>query len=284
MSTSEAIASMSAPQISSAAVERATAGEHGQACEEILLGRREQVVAPGDRGAQRPLPLGGRAGAAGEQWQSLLEPLEQHRRRERLDARGSQLDRERQTVEAPADLGDLAVRGKVGADGEGTLDEEIDRFPLSQRIDGDLPLTLHVQWLTARDERRQVGTGADCVGDARGCFDEMLEVVQYEQQSLVADRRGERVLRSERLSCGRLDECGIGDRSEWDPPDATVVVVGDRGGCLQREPRLAASAGARQRDEPHVAAAAEALRSPRSRARARGTASPEPAGSSRAAS
>ena len=212
-------------------------------------------MAPGDRRAQRPLPLRCRARAAGEQRQPLLESFEQHRRRESLHARSSQLDRERQAVEAPADLGDLAVCGKVGIDGQGTLHEEIDCFPLSQRIDGDLPLAVDVQRLAARDEHRQVRTGSDRLCDAGGCLEQMLEVVQHEQQALVADRCRERVLRPERLSGGRLDECGIGERSERDPPHPAVVVVRGRCGSLQREPRLAAATGPGQRHQPDVGAA-----------------------------
>ena len=265
-------------------LQRATAGEHGQAGEEVLLCRRQEVVAPGDRRAQRPLPLRCRARAAGKQRQPLLESFEQDRRRESLHARSSQFDRERQAVEAPADLGDLAVCGKVGTDGQGTLHEEIDRFPLSQRIDGDLPLAVDVQRLAARDEHRQVRTGSDRLCDPGGCVEQMLEVVQHEQQALVADRCRERVLRPERLSGGRLDECGIGERGERDPPHAAVVVVGGRGGSLQREPRLAAATRARSASPAGRRAGAAAPRSGRSPARGRGTASPEPAGSSRAAS
>ena len=228
-------------------LERAAAGEHGEAREQVLLGRREQVVAPRDRRAQRPLPLGRRPRAAGEQGQPLLEPFEQGRRREHLHARGSQLDRERQAVEAPADLGDLAVRGEVGATASGPLHEQLHRFPLAQRVDRDLPLAVDVQRLAARHEHGQTRTRADRLGDAGGRVEQMLEVVEHEQQALVAHRRRQRVLRAERLSGGGLDERGIGERGERHPPDPAVVVVGGRRGRLQREPRLAAPARAGQR-------------------------------------
>ena len=61
-------------------LERAAAGEDGQAGEELLLGLVEQVVAPGDRRPQRLLALRGVARAAGQQRQPVLEPLEQLRR------------------------------------------------------------------------------------------------------------------------------------------------------------------------------------------------------------
>ena len=82
----------------------------------------------------------------------------------------------------------------------------------------------------------------------------MLEVVQQEQQTVVADRCRKRVLRPERLSGGGQDECGISERGERDPPDAAVVVVRSRGRSLQREPRLAAATRTGQRHQPDVRA------------------------------
>ncbi len=168
-------------------LERAAAGEDGQPGEDVLLARRQQVMAPGDRRAQRALPLRRRARAPREQRQPLFESLEQDGRRESLHTSSGEFDRERQAIEAPADLGDLAVRDKVGADSQGTLHEEFDRFSLWQRIDGDLPLAVDVQRLAARDEHRQVRTGSDRLCDPGGRVEQMLEVVQHEQQALVAD-------------------------------------------------------------------------------------------------
>ena len=252
MSTSEAIASTSAPQICSAASSvqppANTARRANRSCSAgVSRSWLQAIVARSVRcrsGAEREPPASRR--------QPLLEPFEQDRRRERLHARSRQLDRERQAVEPPADLDDLAVRGEVGADGGGTLHEEIDRFPLPQRVDGDLPLAVDVQRLAARDEHRQMRTGADRLGDAGGRVEQMLEVVQHEQQPLVAHRCRQRVLRAERLSGGGLDECGIGERGERHPPDPAVVVVRGRGGGLQREPRLAAPTRAGQRHQPDV--------------------------------
>ena len=188
MSTSEVIASTSAPQISSAASSvqppAKTASRAKRSCS-----RRQQVVAPGDRRAQRPLPLRRRPRSAGEQGQPLLEPFEQDRRRERLDAGGRELDRERQAVEAPADLGHLAVRREVGATARRRCTKSSIASALAQRVDGDLPLAVDVQRLAARHEHRQPRAGADRLGEAGGCVEQMLEVVEHEQQALVADRR-----------------------------------------------------------------------------------------------
>src|SRR5579862_303624 len=98
-------------------------------------------MAPQDRRAYRPLPFGRRPRATGQDGETLLEPLEQERELEHLHTGCSQLDRERQTIEAPADLDNLTVRGEIGANGGRPLQEERHRLSLAQRIDGELPLT-----------------------------------------------------------------------------------------------------------------------------------------------
>ena len=121
MSTSDATASMSAPQTSSAASSVQPPPKTARLSEQLLLAPVEQVVTPRDRRAQRPLAFGRRSRAAGEQRQPLVEPREQRRRRECLDAGCGKFDRERQAVEPSADLRDLAVRRDVGMDRGGAL-------------------------------------------------------------------------------------------------------------------------------------------------------------------
>ena len=80
-------------------LEGAAAGEHREPHEQALLVRLEQVVAPVDRRAERALALGCVARAALEQLQTVVEPLQQSRRRQDADPRGGELDRKRQPVE-----------------------------------------------------------------------------------------------------------------------------------------------------------------------------------------
>src|SRR4051812_14743431 len=54
--------------------EAAAARKHPQSCEEHLLQRIEEVVAPGDGGAQSLLPCGEIPRAAGEDGQPVVEP------------------------------------------------------------------------------------------------------------------------------------------------------------------------------------------------------------------
>ncbi len=129
----------SPPQTASAAGSVQPPCEDGEAREERLLVGAEQVVAPVDRRAERLLARGQVAWAAGEEVEALLEPGEQRLRREQLRAGGGELDREREAVEADADLGDrgrVRVRhGEVGLDGAGAFDEERDRLVLRERRD-----------------------------------------------------------------------------------------------------------------------------------------------------
>ena len=83
------------------------ADENGETCEERLLVHRQEVVAPSDRGAQRPMALGNIRTRLGLQ---KLEPAgrgdQDLARREQLDACRRELECERQSVEAHAECGD----------------------------------------------------------------------------------------------------------------------------------------------------------------------------------
>ena len=81
---------------------------------DALLVEIEQAEAPVDRGAKRSMALRRVARAAGQDRKPLLQPLEQLRRRKQLHARGRELDRERQVVEARADLRDDGASRRSG--------------------------------------------------------------------------------------------------------------------------------------------------------------------------
>src|SRR5439155_22163756 len=93
---------------------RTAAGEDRETIQELLLTRLEQVVAPGDGGPQRPLPLGCVPRPTREERQPLLQASEQSIGGQYVHARRRQLDRKRQSVEAAADFGHGAVRREVG--------------------------------------------------------------------------------------------------------------------------------------------------------------------------
>ena len=174
-------------------LERAAAGEDGEARGRALLLLGEQVVAPVDRRPQRLLARVGVA-AALEEVEPLREALEDLPRRERLRARGGELDRERQVVEARAELGDLVARLEPGA-----LAEERDGLGRGERRHRVLDLALDAQELAAGDEQRQVGAGAEQRRELGRRLDHLLEVVEQEEQLALADVLGEAVLGAERL-------------------------------------------------------------------------------------
>jgi hypothetical protein len=143
-----------------------------------LLLLREQVVAPGDRRPQRLLSLGRVSGPARENWEPLLQASEQGIGRQDLDARRSQLDGERQAVEAAADLGHGPVGRKIGADGPCALVEERHRVVLGQWRDRILLLQGQVERLATGGDELEVARGSGQLGKARRAVEHLFDVVQ----------------------------------------------------------------------------------------------------------
>ena len=81
-------------------VERRTPGADRQPGEQRPLGLVEQVVAPGDRGPQRPLPVGGTSASGPRRSSARSSRRSSDRRRQRAHPGGDQLDRQRQPLQA----------------------------------------------------------------------------------------------------------------------------------------------------------------------------------------
>ena len=79
-------------------VDRRSAGEDGERCEQLTLGLVEQIVRPGDRGTKRLLARIGIA-AALQPVEATAEPRQDLGRCEKAGPRGRELDRERKVVE-----------------------------------------------------------------------------------------------------------------------------------------------------------------------------------------
>ena len=140
--------------------ERRAAAVDGKLLEQRLLVPVQEVVAPFhellQRGAAR---VGGRAvaqecGAALEDGDELREP-------EHVHPRGGELDRERQPVHPPGDLGrerdSLGVRLEPGPCRPRTLEEELDGRR-AERCDGKPHLARDVERLAARRQDPHPGT------------------------------------------------------------------------------------------------------------------------------
>jgi hypothetical protein len=157
-------------------------------------------MTPIDGSPQGLLTREGRATAARQESEAIIQPLHQLLDGDRPDLGGRQLDRERDAVQVPADLldgrGILLGQGKAGEGGGRPLYEECHRLCLSQLLNrhsltivpcrgqgerghaiGDL--ARQSQWLTARGQHVHPGTASQediAQGGAR--LDQVLAVVQ----------------------------------------------------------------------------------------------------------
>ena len=181
--------------------QREPADEDGKAREELLLLRLEEVVAPLDCPAERPLPLG-EAGARcrPQKIEPRAETLEHGAGGKEIAACRGELERQRQTVEPNAELAHrLGVRLgelEVGPGGPGAVDEQPDRLdpaqlrkretlrPIRQlqrrhRID---PFLRHPERGAARDEQLHAGCAGQQLSQERGSVEHVLEVVEQQQR------------------------------------------------------------------------------------------------------
>ena len=140
---------------------------------------------------------------------------------------------------------------------------------------GKRGLAADVQRLAARREDLRLDPRLQEFGRELGArLQQMLAVVEHDQHATVLDEprqglgdRSPGLLLYAYDGSHRLgDEPWIGQRRELDQPDSVRVLVHHAGGDLQRQPRFADAAGARQRDEPGLRQELRDLR----RARARG--------------
>ena len=229
--------------------EREAAGEDGEAGEQLLRLLREQVVAPLDRRAERPLAFRRVARAAGEQRQRALQAREQRLRREQLRPRGGELQRERQTVEPPADRIHRRVRLERAADRAGSFDEERHRLVRRERVERILALAREAQRRAARDEDAELARRGEQRGESLGGGEQVLEVVEREQQPLAAQVLDQVLARADGLRDLRQHELRVGYACQRHPVDGVELLPDELGRDLEREPRLPGAAGARDRDE-----------------------------------
>ena len=225
-------------------LERAAAAEDGQPGEEPLLVCREQVVRPGDRRPQRLLARVGVA-AGPEQVQSLRDPLDDLCGCEHPDPGGGELERQRQVVQPAAQLGNRLVRLDARPRAE-----QLDRLRLRERRHRVDDLAVDPQQLPAGDEQAQVRTGPQQRRQLDRRLDHLLQVVEHEQELLVADVPRELLLRPQRLRHRVHDQRRIADRRQPDPEDPGSELAHQLPGRLERQPRLPRSTRAGERHQP----------------------------------
>ena len=193
--------------------QRAAPGEHREPGEEPLLLLGEELVAPLDRGPERPLARLGVA-AADEQIEPLRESLQDLAWAEHARSRRGQLDGERQIVQAAAELDDLRARLQTGP---GT--EELDRLGVGQRRHRVVDLAADPQQLPARHQEAEVWAGLEQLAEPGRGFHHLLEVVQQQEQLAPADVLGQAGFGAQRLGDGLGDEGRVAHGGQTDPED-----------------------------------------------------------------
>ena len=227
---------------------------------ELALALAQQAVAPLDRGPQRPLALREVDRSLHLQREPLVEGGEDLRRREHDEAGGDELDRQRQPVEAPADLayGGERVLAEHDAAGRGELGEELGGVVDRERVERKDVLARKPQRDTARDEELHVGSSVEDLRHVPGRGGEMLEVVEHDERARSLERLADaldqrlarRLAHADRPTDRRGHEIGVGDRGEPDEMHG-LPHRGDTGD-LEREAALAGASGPRDGDEPDV--------------------------------
>ena len=250
-------------------LQREAADEDGEPAEQRLLRGREQVVAPGDRVAHRPLPGSGRSrAAAGQQRQPPLQPGQERRRRQKALIRAaassiaSGSPSSRRQIAATAAAFSRSGRSRAGTARARSTNSRT-RSGLDQptgvstcrpvpaapaaapRISCSPETRSRTRLVTSTFRLR---AGRQQVRHERRRLDHLLEVVEHQQQVPVAQGRGQALEQTtsrcsrhaERLGDGGGDQVGVaslGPRGTRRPPVGEVRLAIGR--HPQGEPGLA---------------------------------------------
>ena len=251
-------------------VEVEAIGEHGQPPEQHPFPIGQQGVRPIHRSAQRLLAAHCGARTAGQQPERIAQGAQDLVGRQRPNARSGQLDGQRQSVEATADLGDdlrvLRCHAELGLGAARAVTEQFQGV-VGERQRGHPPAHLsgHPDRFTTGGEQRQGRAHPQQPGDdvGRG-VQQVLAVVEEHQHLAVADEVRDHVHRCLAGLVGQTQRAGDGDghqiricdRCEVHVPDAVGVVRCHLGGYPHRQPRLARAA---RTGEGHQAVVPECL-------------------------
>ncbi len=118
-----------------------------------------------------------------------------------------------------------------------------------ERVEWVLALAAHAQGRPAGDQQPQpLGLGEQLAEGGCG-REQVLEIVDQEQQLLVAEVVRQLVAGADRLRDLLDDQARVGERRERHPEDAVLVGADQLGGHLERQPRLARPARPGDRDQ-----------------------------------
>ncbi|MBD2893630.1 hypothetical protein amrb99_25520 [Actinomadura sp. RB99] len=231
-------------------VRRRAAREDGEPLRDAPLVGGQQVPAPRDDRAQRPVPLVGGAGAARRDAEPVAEPVREVGDVHGAQPRRRQLDRERQVVERRADPPDgPRVRREPAPHRRRPRGEQPDGRVAVQRADGPQVLAGDAERFAARREDAQVrARGEQPRGERGDRVDDVLAVVQDEQRRPVGERRDEPVLRGLRGVRGLGARLAQAERAEQRAGQRRAVPQRRQLGEARRPGRAAASGPARHLD------------------------------------
>ncbi len=211
-------------------------------------------MAPPDRRPQCLLALGQVAGAPGREPEPVVEGRHQLRGSQLGGPRGNELDRERQPIQPPADLGHERSRRQLAAGRARPADEQLFRIGSRQRRYLELVLPVQVEPSAARREHTQTRGAFQQLAHNRRGIQQLLEVVEEQQELAVPQLVVQALLgQPERLRDRGADECRIDERRQPDEPDAVGEGIGELMGRTKGNACLAGTTGAGQRHETSVA-------------------------------
>lgn len=250
-------------------------GESGHAAEEHPLGLGQQVVPPVERGTECLVVWQAGPRPSGEQPEPVFEPGGDLLDRQHLGPRRGQLDRQREAIEAPAQLDDCA---DVGAgDRKPRLRERraLDEEPYGGRLVGQLwrdgvrrvrqreglhledDLTRDTQRLPARrQDPERGGVAQQERTDLGRCREHMLAVVEHQQErsgSQIVDQDlgggPRRFPKAQHRGDGLRDDRRVGNRRQFHEPDPIRERVEAIRGGLDRQSRLPRAARSAEGDQ-----------------------------------
>ncbi|MFF8448663.1 hypothetical protein ACF06Q_13280 [Streptomyces leeuwenhoekii] len=239
------------------------AGEDGQPRPQPPFLGRAQVVGPVDGRAEGLVAGQGGAPAAGEDLEAVVQAGGELGQRHRAQPDGGQFQGERDAVEAVDQREGVLPAARSGAhaagDGGGALLEQLHGVPARQRRDRQAELAGHVERLPAGGEHAQPGRLAQQdVAEHRAGVDEVLAGVEDDQQPPAAQMFDDGVQRAHPGLLGQLQhtrqrgrqQLGIVQPGQLHQPHAVRVPLGQVAGGPQRDPALADTARAHQREQP----------------------------------
>ena len=253
--------------------EATAAGEDAKACEQLLLGRLEQLVAPVDRGPNRALSLGqidarrrrARAGGSSSSEAARAPAARRIRAAASSSASGSPSSRGRSRCSPRRGEGPdrQPARGRRRAAPRRSLQRRragTRAAGSGQRAERELVLGADTQMESGSLPAAGFVRRRQETGERLRCVLDLLEVVEDEQRAPAVEVRPHCLRRvsprldrqGERLGDLGGDETSVLDRREVDEVDAVAIPLQASERGLEREPGLSGTSRPREREQSHV--------------------------------